>query len=153
MLLLSLSPLLSSLLISYANRAAALESASATPSPDSEEWKALQATVTALQEENEKLKLEAHDMAGKLHAAEASQEAFCSQVSNLKEVNATQQDDIVSLRAESSEVKNKYDRLMADSSAQLAALHVQVTDLEVGFESPPNATIHIYRFGRHNGEN
>ena len=153
MSLLSLSPLLSSLLISYANRAAALESASATPSPDSEEWKALQATVTALREENEKLKLEAHEMEGKLHAAEASQEAFCSQVSNLKEVNGTQQDDITSLRAESSEVKNKYDRLMADSSAQLAALHVQVTDLEVGFELPPDATIHIYRFGRHNGEN
>ena len=133
MSLLSLSPLLSSLFISYANRAAALESASATPSPDSEEWKALQATVTALREENEKLKSETHEMAGNLKAVEASQEAFRSQVSNLKAANTTQHDDIASLRAESSEVKNKYDRLTVDSNAQLAALQVQVSDLEVGF--------------------
>jgi len=147
MSLLSLSPLLSSLLISYANRAAALESASATPSPDSEEWKTLHATVNTLQEENEKLKLEVREMAGKLKAAEASQEAFRSQVSNLKEVDAAQQDDIASLRAVSSETKLKHDRLVLDSSAQLAALQAQVTDLEVGLESSPKAAIDIHRFG------
>jgi len=153
MSLLTLSPLLSSLLISYANRAAALESASATPSPDSEEWRALQATVAALREENEKLKLETRDMAGKLEAAEGSQEAFRSQVSNLKEVNTTQQDDIASLRAESSEVKNKYDRLTVDSNTQLAALRVQVSDLEVGLESFLNAVVDAHRLGRHSEEN
>ena len=134
MSLLSLSPLLSSLFISYANRAAALEAALAAPSPESEDWKTLQATVTGLREENEKLKLETREMAGKLEAAEASQEAFRSQVSNLKEVNATRQNDITSLRAESSEAKDKYDSLMVDSSAQAAALQVKVSDLEVGLE-------------------
>lgn len=153
MSLLSLSPLLSSLFISYANRAAALESASASPSPHSEEWKTLQATVTTLQEENEKLKLEARDMAGKLMTAEASQEAFRSQVLNLKAVNTTQQDGIASLRAESSEAKTKYDRLMVDSSAQLAALQVQVADLEVSLGSSSNAATDVHRFGRYNGEN
>ena len=51
MTLLSLSPLLSTLFLSYANRAAALESASATPSPESEEWKELQATVSQQQKQ------------------------------------------------------------------------------------------------------
>ena len=131
MSLLSLSPLLSSLFISYADRATALESALATPSPESEEWKVLQATVTALREENEKLKLEAREMAGKLEAAEATHGAFRSQVSNLKQVNTIQQDDIASLRAESSEARSKYDRLVVDSSAQVTALQTQVSDLEV----------------------
>jgi len=130
MSLLSLSPLLSSLFISYANRAAALESASATPSPESEEWKALQTTITTLQEENEKLKLEAREMAGNLDAASASQEAFHSQVSSLKEANTTQQDEIKSLRAELSEARGKYDCFTSTSSAEKAALEVRVLDLE-----------------------
>lgn len=129
--LLSLSPLLASLFISYANRAATLESASATPSSDSEEWKALHATITVLQEENEKLKSETQEMAGKLKTAEASHEAFRSQVSYLKEVNTSQQDDIKSLQAELVETNDWHDKLMADSSAERAALQIQVSDLEV----------------------
>jgi len=137
MSLLSLSPLLSSLFISYANRAAALESAPATPSPESEEWKTLQATIVTLREENEKLKLETREAAGKLEAAEASQEAFRSQVSSLREVNTTQRDDIESLRAELVETRDKYDRLVVSSNAEKAALEAQVLDLEVRLESCP----------------
>jgi len=131
MSLLSLSPLLSSLFVSYANRAAALESASATPSPESEDWKALQTTIVILQEENEKLKSTNREMMGKLAAAEASQEAFCSQVSSLKEVCTTQQDDIKSLQEELVEARGKYDRLVVDSNAEKAALQIRVLDLEV----------------------
>ena len=137
MSLLSLSPLLSSLFVSYANRVAALESASATPSPESEEWKALQTTVTALREENEKLRLEAREIAEKLEVAGASQEAFRSQIASLKEVNTTQQDDIKFVRAELSEAKDKYGRLKVDSDAEKAALEAQVLDLEVRLESSP----------------
>ena len=137
MSLLSLSPLLSSLFVSYANRVAALESASATPSPESEEWKALQTTITALREENEKLRLEAREIAEKLEVAGASQEAFRSQIASLKEVNTTQQDDIKSVRAELSGAKDKYDRLKVDSDAEKAALEAQVLDLEVRLESSP----------------
>ena len=129
--LLSLSPLLSSLFISYANRAAALETTSATPSPESEEWKSLQDTVAGLQEENEKLKLENLEVVGKMDAAMASREAFCSQVSSLKEVNTTQQGDIRLLRAELAEVKVEYDRLVADSNAERTALRIKNSDLEV----------------------
>jgi len=135
MSLLSLSPLLSSLFISYASRVAALESASATPSPESEEWKALQTTVATLREENERLESETREMAGKLDVAEASREAFRSQVLSLKEVNATQQDDIDSLRAGLSKVKDKYSKLTEDSVAERATLQVQVLDLEVRLES------------------
>ena len=132
MTLLSMSPLLSSLFVSYANRAATLESASSTPSPDIEERKALQATIDALREENEGLKSENLEVMGKLEAAIASQEAFRSQVSSLKEVNTTQQDDIKSLRVELVEAKGQCDRLIVDSNAERAALQIQVLDLEVG---------------------
>ena len=131
MSLLSLSPLLSSLFISYADRAAVLESASTTPSSESEEWKILQATISALREENEKLKSETCEVAGKLEAAEASQEAFYSQVLYLKEVNTAQQDDIRSLRAELVEAKDQRDRLVVDSNEERAALQTRVLDLEV----------------------
>ena len=135
--LLSSSPLLASLFVSYANQAAALESAFAAPSPESEEWKALQSTIDTLQDEIKKLKSENLEVTGGLEAAEASQEAFRSQVSSLKEVNTTQQDDIKSLRAELAEAKDKYDRLLVNSNAEKAALQLQVLDLEVCLELRP----------------
>ena len=132
MALLSSSPLLSSLFVSYANRAAALESASSTPSPESEEWKTLQTIIAELREENGELKSENFGVTGKLEAAVASQEAFRSQVLSLKEINTTQQDDIKSLRAELTEAEDNYDRFMVDSNTEKASLQVQVSDLEVG---------------------
>ena len=131
MTLLSLSPLLSSLFISYANRAAALESASATPSLDGEERKALQDSIVALREENEKLRSENLGVVGELRSAVASQEAFRSQVSSLKEVNTAQQEDLKILREELAEAEGKYDRLTVDSNAETAALQTHVLDLEV----------------------
>ena len=131
MALLSSSPLLSSLFVSYANQAAAFEAASATPSPESEEWKAFQNAVATLQEEIKKLKSENLEVTEGLGVAEASREAFRTQVSSLKEVNATQRGDIESLREEVTEAKDKYDRLLADSNAEKAALQVKVLDLEV----------------------
>jgi len=154
MSLLTLSPLLSSLFISYADRAAALEAASASPSPESEEWKALQATIVTLQEEIEKLKSENLDMTGRLEASAASHEAFRSQVSSLKDANVAQQDDIKSLRAKLVEAKDKYDRLIIDSNAERAALQIQVLDLEVGgcLNHRPNIVAYVYRSCRHNVE-
>ena len=124
--------MLSSLFVSYANRAAALESASSTPSPESEEWKTLQTIIAELREENGELKSENFGVTGKLEAAVASQEAFRSQVLSLKEINTTQQDDIKSLRAELTEAEDNYDRFMVDSNMEKASLQVQVSDLEVG---------------------
>ena len=135
MALLSSSPLLASLFVSYASQAAALESASTTPSPESEEWKALQGTIVTLQEEIKNLKSENLEMVEGLEGAEASQEAFRSQVSSLKEVNTTQQDDIKSLQAELAEVKEKYDGLLANSNAERTAFQIQVSNLEVRQES------------------
>lgn len=131
MALLSSSPLLASLFVSYANQAAALESTPATPSPGGEEWKALQNTIVTLQEENEDLKSENLEMAERLKGADASQEAFRSQVSSLKEVNTRQQNDIKSLREELAEAKGKYDGLLTISNAEKAAFQIQFSDLEV----------------------
>lgn len=99
------------------------------PSPGSEEWGTLRATITALREENEKLKLETRDMAEKLYTAEASQEAFRFQVTYLKGVNTTQQDDINSLRAELVGVREQHDRFIAGLNAERAALEVGRTHI------------------------
>jgi len=135
MALLSSSPLLASLFVSYANQAAAFESASTTPSPESEEWKGLQNTIATLQEEIKKLGSDNLEMVEGLEAAEASQEAFRSQVSSLKEVNMSQENDIKSLRAELTETKEKYGRLMVDSVAEKTALRNLVLDLEVRLDT------------------
>lgn len=124
--------MLSSLFVSYVNRAAALESTTAAPSPDSEDWKNLRAKITPVREENEKLKSENREVVRKLEAAIASQEALRSQVLSLMEVNTTQHDDIKSLRAELIEAKDKYHRFMVDSNAASAGLQVRILDLEVG---------------------
>lgn len=92
-----------------------------------EEWKALQITIATLQEEIEKLKSVNLEMAGRLEAAATSQETFRSQISSLKGINTTQQDDIGSLRTEIVEVKRKYGGL----NAERVALQTQVLDLEV----------------------
>jgi len=131
MSLLSLSPLLSSLFISYANRTAALELASPTPSPESEEWKALQATVTALREKNDKLESENRDMAEKLERAASSQEAFRTLVATLKEDAEIQQDGFRMLIQECAEGNDRYNRLVAESTAEKAAFQAQILDLEV----------------------
>jgi FtsZ-binding cell division protein ZapB len=133
--LLSLSPLLSSLFISYATRAAALGSTPTTPPSETDEWKSLQDTITVLQEENEKLKSETREMAARLEAAEVSQEELRSQVLPLKEANTTQQEDIRSLRVQASEAEHKYNRLVEDSNAEKVALKVQISDLQVCLQS------------------
>lgn len=132
--LLSLSPLLSSLFVSYASRAGARGSLSATAFADSEEWKTLQDTIATLREENEKLKLETREMVRKLEMAEASQEMLRSQVSSLNEANMAHQEDVKSLRAENVETKEKYNRIVADLEAEKATLKVQISDLEVDLE-------------------
>jgi len=131
MSLLSLSPLLSSLFISYANRIAAFESASATPSPGSDDWKALQDTVAVLREKNKKLESENRDMAGKLETAESSQEAFRTLAAALKKDAEIQQDDLRRLTQQCVEGRDRYNRLVAESNAEKAAFQAQILDLEV----------------------
>ena len=129
MALLSSSPLLASLFVSYANQAAILES-SAHPT-ESEEWKALENSISALQEENDKLKLENLPMSKRLTAAAAALEAFRSQVTSLKDVNVAQEHDIDSLRTELLESKEKHDLLLENLNAERAVLQSMVSDLQV----------------------
>jgi molecular chaperone GrpE (heat shock protein) len=127
--LLSSSPLLASMFVSYANQAAALESC--TPTTESEEWKALENTISRSQDEVDKLKSENLGMTEKLAVAAASLEAFRSQVTSLKEVNSTQKHDIDSLQAGFFEYKDRYNRFVEDSNAERDALLIMVSDLEV----------------------
>ena len=129
MALLSSSPLLASLFVSYANQAAILESS--TPPAESEEWKALENTISALQEENDKLKPENLRMSERLTAAAAALEAFGSQVTSLKDVNVAQGHDIDSLRTELLESKEKHNLLLENSNAERTVLQSMVSDLQV----------------------
>jgi len=131
MSLLSLSPLLSSLFVSYANRVVALESASSTPSPESEEWRTFQTTIATLREENSKFESENCEMATKLEVAIASQEAFRTQVAALKEDVEVQQDRYWVLAERCSESNDKYNQLVVESNAEKTAFQAQVLDLEV----------------------
>lgn len=135
MSLLSLSPLLSSLFITYATRASSTRSASTSPSPESDEWKSLQDTIATLREENEKLRSDIQGMNGRLEAAEASQEEFRSLGSSLREINATREEEIKSLRVQVFEAQHKYNRLVEDSNAEATALKVQVEELQVSLGS------------------
>lgn len=155
MSLLSLSPLLSSLFVSYASRASGRMSGSVTTTSDSEEWKVLQDTITSLREENEKLKLEAREMVRKSEMSEASQEMLRSQVSSLNETNAAHREDIKFLRAELVEVKENYNQVVTNSEAEMAALRVKVSDLQVGSEPSDrelNATSDARWVARHSGD-
>jgi chromosome segregation ATPase len=104
---------------------------SAAPPPESEEWKALQNSVAALREENEKFRTENREMVLKMETAEATREALRHQVSSLKEANATQQGEIESLRAELIETKDTYGQLVVDTNVEEAIRQTQVSDLEV----------------------
>ena len=127
--LLSSSPLLASLFVSYANKAATLECT--TPSTETEEWKALEKMISTQQEEIDRLKPENVKMTESLEAATASLEAFRSQVASLKEVNVAQQQEINSLRTELLESKDQHIRLVEDSDAEKDALRSTISDLEV----------------------
>ena len=131
--LLSSSPLLASLFVSYANQAAAFETT--TPSTETEEWKALEKMISTLQEELDKLKPENLKMTESLETATASLEAFRSQVASLKETNAQQKQVIDSLRADLFESRLEYTLLVEDSSAERDTLRSTISDLEVRLTS------------------
>ena len=127
--LLSSSPLLSGLFVSYANRAAALRSS--VLSTENEGRKALESVVSRLREEIDELKLEKLEMAERLAVTMASIEAFRSQVTSLKEVRVAQQRDVDSLQAELFEFEGRYNQLAESSNAEREALRTMVSDLEV----------------------
>ena len=131
MFLLSLSPLLSSLFVTYANRAASLESTSASSSENGG-WKMLRDSITALREENEKLQTENREMVSKLEVAQASQEGLRSHISSLGEINAAHQNEVNSLQKELVESKDLYERVMKDWNVEKTAYQTRISDIEVG---------------------
>ena len=138
MFLLSLSPLLSSLFVSYASRAASHESASSAPaySPENDEWKKkLHDSVSALREENRRLQSENREVVLKLEAVQASQEGSLSHISSLEQVNAAQQNEINSLRKELVEAKDSYEQVMKGWNVEKTAYLTRISGAEVGFSA------------------
>ena len=86
MSLLAASPLLSSLFLTYANRAAALDGPP-TPSPIDEEWSEMKALNTHLQEEVASLRAQLEKETDRANTAEDCVEAFRAQIASLKDAN------------------------------------------------------------------
>ena len=136
MFLLSLSPLLSSLFVSYASRAASHEPASSAPahSPENEEWKKkLQDSVATLREENERLQSENREIVLKLEEVQTSQEGSRSHISSLEQINAARLNEISSLRKELVEAKDSYEQVMKGWNGEKAGYLTRISGYEVGF--------------------
>lgn len=120
--LLSSSPMLAGLFFSYAKQATALKSV--TPSTETEEWKALQNTISTLQGKVDKLESENLKMTGSLGVATASLGVFGSRVTSLENEKVAQQKEISSLKGEHSQ-------FVEDSKVEKDALASTISGLEV----------------------
>ena len=142
---LSASPLLSIHFVSYANRAAALGSASSTPSPESEERRDLQTTTppTTPPESKERKGLQT-TISPESEEQKDLQTAISPESEGRKDLQTTivaLREEIGKLKQENLEVtgqlevavasKEKYDRLVVDLNAERATLQRQVSNLEV----------------------
>ena len=142
---LSSSPLLSLHFVSYANRTAALGSASSTPSPESEERRDLQTTTppTTPPESKERKGLQT-TISPESEEQKDLQTAISPESEGRKDLQTTivaLREEIGKLKQENLEVtgqlevavasKEKYDRLVVDLNAERATLQRQVSNLEV----------------------
>ena len=124
---LSSSPLLSIHFVSYANRTAALESASSTPSPESEERKDLQTTISPESEEQKDLQTAIPPESEGRKDLQTTIAALREEIGKLKQENL----EVTGQLEVAVASKEKYDRLMVDLNAERATLRRQVSDLKV----------------------
>ena len=89
-------------------------------------------TTKAEERVEECLKLKSLELKEKLEKVVASRDAFSSQVSSPEGAGTAPKDPG---RAELAETKEKYDRLMVDSDAELVALQIRVSDVVVSLGS------------------
>ena len=124
---LSSSPLLSTHFVPYANRTAALESASSTPSPESEERKDLQTTISPESEEQKDLQTAIPPESEGRKDLQTTIAALREEIGKLKQENL----EVTGQLEVAVASKEKYDRLMVDLNAERATLRRQVSDLKV----------------------
>ena len=137
MSLLAASPLLSSLFLTYANKAAALDGPSA-PSPIDLEWTEMKALNNRLQEEVASLRAQLAKEADRAKAAEDCVEALRAQLSSVKDANCnleiTVSDGRDRLEATTTEYAG-YKKEMADTIAELRSTMDAGTVSRADFQS------------------
>ena len=121
MSLLSASPLLSSLFLTYANKAATLNGPSA-PSPIDLEWSEMKALNTRLQEEVASLRAQLDREIARAKTAEDCVEALRSQLSSVKDVNRNLETTVSDQRDRLEVVASEYAEAKMDSAETIAEL-------------------------------
>jgi chromosome segregation ATPase len=125
MSLLAASPLLSSLFLTYANRAATLDG-SPTPSPIDKEWAEMKASNKSLQDEVESLRAQLHKETERAKAAEDCVDALRAQLSSVKNANCDLETALVDERVKLGEITTEYEEHKKEATRTIAELRVNM---------------------------
>ena len=125
MSLLSASPLLSSLFLSYANKAATLDGPQA-PSPIDLEWNEMKILNSRLQEEVASLRAQLDKQTGRAQMAEDCVEALRAQITSVKDANRDLETKVSKERAESEAITLQYANHKKEAAETIAELRTTV---------------------------
>ena len=135
MSLLAASPLLSSLFLTYANRAAALDGPP-TPTPIDREWSEMKALNTRLQEEISSLRAQLEKETDRAKVAEDCVEALRTQVSSFKDANYNLETEVSNERAKLGAITLEYAEHKKEAADTIAVLRDTVDKEAVSRSSP-----------------
>ena len=135
MSLLAASPLLSSLFLTYANRAAALDGPP-TPSPIDREWSEMKALNSSLQEEVTSLRAQLEKEAVRAKAAEDCVEALRAQVSSFRDTTHALEVEVSNEHAKLEAITSEYAEHKNEAAAAIHELRDAVAKEAV---SHPNS--------------
>lgn len=121
MSLLAASPLLSSLFLAYANKAATLDGP-APPSPIDLEWTEMKALNNRLQEEVASLRAQLDKETDRAKTAEDCVEALRAQLSSVKDVNRDLETTVSTERARLDAIESEYTEYKGETADTIAEL-------------------------------
>ena len=136
MSLLAASPLLSSLFLTYANRAAALDGPSA-PSPIDIEWSEMKTMNSRLQEEVALLRAQLNEETERAKAAEDCVEALRAQLSSVKSTNLDLEAAVSGERKRLEVITSEYTEHRKEAGNTIAELRITVDKEAVSLPRPP----------------
>ena len=135
MSLLAASPLLSSLFLTYANRAAALDGPSA-PSPIDIEWSEMKTMNSRLQEEVALLRAQLNEETERAKAAEDCVEALRAQLSSVKSTNLDLEAAVSGERKRLEVVTSEYAEHKREAGDTIAELRTTVDKEAASYSRP-----------------
>ena len=138
MSLLSASPLLSSLFLTYANRAATLDGPPA-PSPIDLEWTEMKTLNDRLQEEVASLRAQVNKETDRAKVAEDCVEALRAQLSSVKCANRDLETEALDERTKLEVVTSEYVAYKKEAKDTIAELRDTVDKEAVSSPTPPQA--------------